>query len=194
LLGVERLRPRASRPKPTPAKMKALVRRTPLRPRRFPFATTRRTSMGTTWSRTRPRLPTRRSRSLTRSNSLIKELSVAVLLFHGSEGGFVGYMDSVRGSSPPSLHPSNEPEPQTIIPAMMCPLAAHRLKRIAISSKRLIPFFPTHDANDQLLAYVYGRETKADADIAHVLTMDEARCIAIGRYGAYRYRLRVLSR
>jgi hypothetical protein len=33
----------------------------------------------------RPRLPTRRSRSLTRSNSLIKELSVAVLLFHGSE-------------------------------------------------------------------------------------------------------------
>src|SRR6516162_4892878 len=75
LLGVERLRPRASRPKPSPAKMKALVRRTRLRPRRFPFATTRRTSMGTTWSRTRPRLPTRRSRSLTRSNSLIKELS-----------------------------------------------------------------------------------------------------------------------
>jgi hypothetical protein len=27
-------------------------------------------------------------------------------------------------------------------------------------------------------AYVYGRETKADADIAHVLTMDEARRIA----------------
>jgi len=26
--------------------------------------------------------------------------------------------------------------------------------------------------------YVYGRETKADADIAHVLTMDEARRIA----------------
>ena len=95
LLGVERLRPRASRSKPSPAKMKALVRRTRLRPRRFPFATTRRTSMGTTWSRTRPRLPTRRSRSLTRSNSLIKELSVAVLLFHGSEGGFVGYMNSV---------------------------------------------------------------------------------------------------
>ena len=30
----------------------------------------------------------------------------------------------------------------------------------------------------QSLAYVYGRETKADADIAHVLTMDEARRIA----------------
>ena len=60
----------------------------------------------------------------------------------------------------------------------MCPLVAHRLKRIAISSKRLIPFFPTHDANDQSLAYVYGRETKADADIANVLTMDEARRIA----------------
>ena len=33
-------------------------------------------------------------------------------------------------------------------------------------------------ANGQSLAYVYGRETKADADIAHVLTMDEARRIA----------------
>jgi hypothetical protein len=34
------------------------------------------------------------------------------------------------------------------------------------------------DANGQSLAYVYGRETRADADIAHVLTMDEARRIA----------------
>jgi hypothetical protein len=34
------------------------------------------------------------------------------------------------------------------------------------------------DANGQPLAYVYERETKADADIAHVLTMDEARRIA----------------
>jgi hypothetical protein len=34
------------------------------------------------------------------------------------------------------------------------------------------------DANGQALAYVYGRETKADADIANVLTMDEARRIA----------------
>ena len=34
------------------------------------------------------------------------------------------------------------------------------------------------DANGQSLAYVYGRETKADADIAHVPTMDEARRIA----------------
>jgi hypothetical protein len=30
----------------------------------------------------------------------------------------------------------------------------------------------------QSLAYVYGRETKADADIANVLTMDEARWVA----------------
>ena len=30
------------------------------------------------------------------------------------------------------------------------------------------------DADGQSLAYVYGRETKADADIAKVLTMDEA--------------------
>ena len=34
------------------------------------------------------------------------------------------------------------------------------------------------DANGQSLAYVYGRETKADADTAKVLTMDEARRIA----------------
>jgi len=34
------------------------------------------------------------------------------------------------------------------------------------------------DANGQSLAYVYGCETKADADIANVLTMDEARRIA----------------
>jgi len=34
------------------------------------------------------------------------------------------------------------------------------------------------DADGQSLAYVYGRETKADADIAKVLTMDEARRIA----------------
>jgi hypothetical protein len=33
-------------------------------------------------------------------------------------------------------------------------------------------------ATGQSLAYVYGRETKADADIAKVLTMDEARRIA----------------
>ena len=34
------------------------------------------------------------------------------------------------------------------------------------------------DANGQALAYVYGRETRADADIAKALTMDEARRIA----------------
>jgi len=32
------------------------------------------------------------------------------------------------------------------------------------------------DANGQSLAYVYGRETKADADIAKVLTMAFERC------------------
>ena len=31
------------------------------------------------------------------------------------------------------------------------------------------------DANQQSLAYVYSRETQADAAIANVLTMDEAR-------------------
>ena len=34
------------------------------------------------------------------------------------------------------------------------------------------------DASGQSLAYVYGRETKDDADIAHVLTLDEARRVA----------------
>jgi hypothetical protein len=37
--------------------------------------------------------------------------------------------------------------------------------------------FKVLDANGQPLAYVYGRESKVDADIAKVLTMDEARRI-----------------
>jgi hypothetical protein len=39
--------------------------------------------------------------------------------------------------------------------------------------------YKVKDATGQSLAYVYGRETRADADIANVLTMDEARRIAI---------------
>jgi hypothetical protein len=54
--------------------------------------------------------------------------------------------------------------------------------------------FKVLDATGQSLAYVYGRETKADADTARVLTTDEVRRIAIGRCVAYRYRLRALSR
>ena len=34
--------------------------------------------------------------------------------------------------------------------------------------------YKVKDANGQALAYVYARETRADADIAKVLTMDEA--------------------
>ena len=34
------------------------------------------------------------------------------------------------------------------------------------------------DATGQNIAYIYARETKADADTAKVLTMDEARRIA----------------
>jgi hypothetical protein len=34
------------------------------------------------------------------------------------------------------------------------------------------------DATGQSIAYVYARETQAAADIAHVLTMDEARRVA----------------
>ena len=38
--------------------------------------------------------------------------------------------------------------------------------------------YKVEDANGQAFAYVYGRETRAAADIAKVLTMDEARRIA----------------
>ena len=38
--------------------------------------------------------------------------------------------------------------------------------------------FKVLDTTGQSLVYVYGRETRADADIAKVLTMDEARRIA----------------
>jgi hypothetical protein len=34
------------------------------------------------------------------------------------------------------------------------------------------------DATGQALAYIYGRETREKADVAKVLTMDEARRIA----------------
>jgi len=38
--------------------------------------------------------------------------------------------------------------------------------------------YKVKDASGQALAYVYGRETHADADIAYVFTLDEARRIA----------------
>ena len=38
--------------------------------------------------------------------------------------------------------------------------------------------FKVRDANGKSLAYCYGRETQADADIAKVLTLDNARRIA----------------
>ena len=38
--------------------------------------------------------------------------------------------------------------------------------------------FVVRDANGQALAYIYGREARADADIAKVLTLDEARRVA----------------
>ena len=39
--------------------------------------------------------------------------------------------------------------------------------------------FKVVDANGQSLVYVYARETKVEADIAKVLTFDEARRIAV---------------
>jgi hypothetical protein len=39
--------------------------------------------------------------------------------------------------------------------------------------------FKVLDATGQSLVYVYARETRAQADIAHTLTFDEARRIAV---------------
>jgi hypothetical protein len=38
--------------------------------------------------------------------------------------------------------------------------------------------YKVKDANGQSLAYVYGRETRADADTPQVLALDEARRLA----------------
>jgi hypothetical protein len=46
------------------------------------------------------------------------------------------------------------------------------------SSEQIPGGYVVKDATGQSLAYVYGRETRADADTAKVLTMDEARRIA----------------
>ena len=46
------------------------------------------------------------------------------------------------------------------------------------TAERIPGGYVVKDANGQSLAYVYARETKADADIAKVLTMDEARRVA----------------
>ena len=51
-----------------------------------------------------------------------------------------------------------------------CELASPQL-----STKHLAAMF-VKDATGQALAYVYARETRADADTAKVLTMEEARC------------------
>jgi hypothetical protein len=46
------------------------------------------------------------------------------------------------------------------------------------ATERIPGGFKVIDANGQSLAYCYGRETRANADTTHVLTMDEARHIA----------------
>ena len=50
------------------------------------------------------------------------------------------------------------------------------------------------DANGQALAYVYARETRAGADIANVLTMDEARGVASNNAKLPSYRLARIRR
>ena len=45
-------------------------------------------------------------------------------------------------------------------------------------AERIPGGYVVKDATGQSLAYVYARETRADADTAKVLTMDEARRIA----------------
>jgi hypothetical protein len=46
------------------------------------------------------------------------------------------------------------------------------------TTERIPGGYVVKDATGQSLAYVYGRETRADADTANVLSMDEARRIA----------------
>ena len=46
------------------------------------------------------------------------------------------------------------------------------------SAERIPGGYVVKDATGQAIAYVYARETRADAAIANVLTMDEARRIA----------------
>ena len=55
------------------------------------------------------------------------------------------------------------------------------VRRCAASNRRGPPnafLAASQHATGQALVYVYGRETRADADTAKVLTMDEARRIA----------------
>lgn len=47
------------------------------------------------------------------------------------------------------------------------------------TAERIPGGYVVKDATGQALAYFYGRETRADADTAKVLTMDEARRIAV---------------
>jgi hypothetical protein len=44
--------------------------------------------------------------------------------------------------------------------------------------ERIVGGYVVKDANGQSLAYVYGRESRADADKAQLLTLDEARRVA----------------
>ena len=46
------------------------------------------------------------------------------------------------------------------------------------TAERIPGGYVVKDANGQAIAYVYARETGADADIAKVLTFDEARRVA----------------
>jgi hypothetical protein len=46
------------------------------------------------------------------------------------------------------------------------------------TAERIPGGYVVKDANGQSLAYVYAREAKGDADIAKVLTMDDARRVA----------------
>ena len=55
---------------------------------------------------------------------------------------------------------------------------AHRRFPLPWTVEQIPGGYKVKDANGQSLAYVYGRETKADADIAKVLTLDEARRVA----------------
>jgi hypothetical protein len=56
--------------------------------------------------------------------------------------------------------------------------AKHPPLPTAVDSRAEAGGYKVKDAHGQSLAYVYGRETRADADTAGVLTLNEARRIA----------------
>ena len=62
-------------------------------------------------------------------NSIYSELLHSLNANMASGSRSVGYHSAVRGPGPPALHPSNEPGPQTLIPAMLSARSERQVDR-----------------------------------------------------------------